>query len=197
MIGEAADTFIFGNRLTRYGETAIGNMICDANVWYLQNVFNQHIDFALHNGGNIRAELPRGAVTREQILTILPFENQLHIVSLRGDELLELFDFIASIPQGNGGFPQFSQELRYTLDIPSQTISNLSIGGQPVDPARIYRLCTNDFLAGGGDGYTVLTRARNPYNTSLLLSSVVMEYISSRSEAIRPLLDGRMVIVGE
>ena len=88
VVGEAADTFVFGNRLTRYQETALGNMITDANVWYFRNVSNQNLDFAFHNGGNMRAELPKGPITMEQILTILPFENYLFIASLRGSEIL-------------------------------------------------------------------------------------------------------------
>ena len=196
VVGEAAEAFVFGNRLTRYQETALGNMICDANVWYFRDVSNQEIDFAFHNGGNMRAELPKGPITREQILTVLPFENYLYIASLRGSELIELFDFIATIPQGSGGFPQFSREVRYTLDVPNQRISNLSIGGAPVDPSRIYRFCTNDYLLGGGDGYTILNRAQNPYNSSLLLSYVVIEYINSQSGIITPSTDGRMTLIG-
>ena len=196
VVGEAADTFVFGNRLTRYQETAIGNMITDANAWYFRTVYNQKIDFVFHNGGNIRAELPRGKLTREQILTVLPFENYLYIVSLKGDEIQALFDFIATIPQGNGAFPQFSKEVRYTLDVPNKKISDLTIGGVPVDPNRTYRFCTNDHILGGGDGYTVLTRAKDPYNTSLLLSYVVIEYINSQNGIITPSTDGRMTIIG-
>jgi 5'-nucleotidase/UDP-sugar diphosphatase len=196
VVGEAAETFVFGNRLTRYQETAIGNMITDSNVWYFKNVFNQDIDFAFHNGGNIRAELPQGPLTREQILTVLPFENYLYIVSLKGSELQGLFDFIATVPQGSGAFPQFSREVRYTLDVPGKAIRDLTVGGAPIDPGKTYRFCTNDYLLGGGDGYTALTRAENPFNTSLLLSYVVIEYIASRDGIISPQTDGRMTVVG-
>lgn len=196
VVGEAADTFIFGNRLTRYQETALGNMICNANVWYFNSNFSQKIDFAFHNGGNMRSELPKGKLTREQILTVLPFENYLYIVSLTGREITELFNFIATVPQGNGAFPQFSKEVGYTLDIPNKTIRDLTIGGAPVDPGKTYRFCTNDFLLAGGDGYTVLTKAQNPFNTSLLLSYVVIEYINSQSGIITPSTDGRIRIIG-
>jgi 5'-nucleotidase/UDP-sugar diphosphatase len=196
VVGEAADTFIFGNRLTRYGETAIGNMITDANVWYFKTVAKQNIDFAFHNGGNMRAELPKGKLTREQILTVLPFENYLYIVSLKGSQVLELFNFIATIPQGNGGFPQFSKEVRYTLDVPGKAVRDLSIGGAPVDPNKTYRFCTNDYLLGGGDGYTVLKNSIDPFNTSLLLSYVVIEYIASQNGIISPATDGRMRVLG-
>ena len=194
VVGVAADDFDFGNRWTRYQETAIGNMITDANYWYVTEVLNQDIDFVFHNGGNIRANLTQGELTREDILTVLPFENILYIVSFKGDKILELFDFIATVPQGNGGFPQFSEQVRYTLDVPGETITDLTIGGAPVDPDKIYRFCTNEYLLGGGDEYNVLTEATDPYNTSLLLSTAVIEYIEKEG-TITPAKDGRMVIV--
>ncbi|MCL2181467.1 MAG: 5'-nucleotidase C-terminal domain-containing protein [Treponema sp.] len=198
VIGRASQTFVFGNRLTRYQETELGNMITDANVWYFRNVSNQRIDFAFHNGGNIRAELPAGPITREQILTILPFDNYLHIVTMTGTQIIELFNFIATIPQGNGGFPQFSSDVRYTIDknIGSGIITELTIGGQPVDPLQVYRFCTNDYILGGGDGYTVMSNAVQPFNSSLLLSYTVIEYIRAQGGVITPALDGRLTIIG-
>ncbi|MDR1587127.1 MAG: 5'-nucleotidase C-terminal domain-containing protein [Treponema sp.] len=197
VVGEASETFVFGNRLTRYQETAIGNMITDANVWYFREVAKQPIDFAFHNGGNIRAELPGGPITQERILTILPFENYLYIVSLRGSEIIELFDFIATIQQGAGGFPQFSGEVRYTIDKTSGgRIKDLTIGGAPVDPNRTYRFCTNDYILGGGDGYVVMKKVQDPFNTSLLLSYVVGEYIKARGGIISPSTDGRLTVIG-
>ncbi|MDR0876660.1 MAG: 5'-nucleotidase C-terminal domain-containing protein [Treponema sp.] len=198
VVGEAAETFVFGNRLTRYGETAIGNMITDANVWYFKTLYNQNIDFAFHNGGNIRAELPKGKLTREQILTVLPFENYLYIVSLKGSDIIELFNFIASIPQGAGGFAQVSKEVRYIIDYSDGdgVLKNLTIGGAPVDPGKIYRFCTNDYILGGGDGYEVMKKAAEPFNTSLLLSYVVIEYIYAQNGLITPKTDGRLTIIG-
>ncbi|MDR0472295.1 MAG: 5'-nucleotidase C-terminal domain-containing protein [Treponema sp.] len=198
VIGDAADAFIFGNRLTRYQETAIGNIITDANAWYFRTVSGLDVDFVIHNGGNIRAELPKGQITRERILTILPFDNYLYIVSMRGSEIIELFNFISTIPQGNGGFPQFSGDVRLTIDKTSGngTVKELSIGGEPVDPERLYRLCTNDYLLGGGDGYEVMKKAIEPFNTSLLLSYVVTEYIKAQEGPVQPGTDGRLNITG-
>ncbi|MDR1869149.1 MAG: 5'-nucleotidase C-terminal domain-containing protein [Treponema sp.] len=197
-IGEAAETFVFGNRLTRYQETAIGNLVTDANAWYFRTVSGQDIDFVFHNGGNIRAELPAGQITQERILTILPFENYLFIVSMTGSQIIELFDFVATIPQGNGGFPQFSSDVRYTVDKTSGAgkITELTIGGKPVDPEKTYRFCTNDYILGGGDGYEVMKQAGDHFNTSLLLSYVVTEYIRAQKDPISPVTDGRLKIIG-
>jgi len=198
VIGNAKETFVFGNRLPRYQETAIGNMISDANVWYFRNVSKQRVDFAFHNGGNIRAELAKGPITQEMLLTVLPFENYLHIVSMTGAQINELFSFIASIPQGNGGFPQFSSDVRYTVDKTGGkgVIKDLTIGGQKVDPNKVYRFCTNDYILGGGDGYAPMLNATDRFNTSLLLSYVVTEYFRAQGGEISPVTDGRLTIIG-
>jgi len=197
VIGQAADTFVFGNRLTRYQETALGNIITDANAWFYRNE-GQELDFVLHNGGNIRAEIPAGPITRENILTILPFENYLYIASMSGSQIIELFDFLATVPQGSGGFPQTSADVRYTIDKTARAgvIKDLTIGGKPVDPNRQYRFCTNDYLLGGGDGYEVMKKAVEPFNTSRLLSDVVIEYIRAQKDPIAPVLDGRLTVIG-
>jgi len=198
VIGTAKETFVFGNRLPRYQETAIGNMISDANVWYFRNVSKQRVDFAFHNGGNIRAEIPKGPITRETLLTVLPFENYLYIVSMTGAQINELFDFIAAIPQGNGGFPQFSSDVRYTVDKTGGkgVIKELTIGGEKVDPNKVYRFCTNDYILGGGDGYAPMLNASDRFNASLLLSYVVTEYFRAQGGEVSPATDGRLTIIG-
>jgi 5'-nucleotidase/UDP-sugar diphosphatase len=198
VVGQARGAFVFGDRLTRKIETALGDLVCDANTWYFRTVYQQELDFALHNGGALRAELREGPITRENILTVLPFENYLYIASLRGSDIIELFNFIATIPQGSGGFPQVSKEIRYTVDYTGDEgrLVDLTINGAPVDPEKTYRFCTNDYLLRGGDGYTVFTRSTEPFNTSLLLSYVVIEYIDAQGGSISPALDGRITVIG-
>jgi 5'-nucleotidase/UDP-sugar diphosphatase len=64
-----------------------------------------------------------------------------------------------------------------------------------VDPNKTYRFCTNDYILGGGDGYEVMKKARDPFNTSLLLSYVVGEYIKAQG-GVSPELDGRLQVIG-
>lgn len=191
------DTFEFGNRLSRYQETAVGNLTCDAIVHYLGTT-GVAVDFAFMNGGGVRAELPKGEVTKEHIMTMLPFENYVYVITMKGSDLIEFFDFVATVPQGAGAFAQVSKETRYTLTYDENkqgTIGNLTIGGQPIDPQKTYRMATNDYLAGGGDGYTVLTRNTDSFNTSMLLSDVVIEYVQTLSQPVSPVLDGRLTVV--
>ncbi|MCL2764538.1 MAG: 5'-nucleotidase C-terminal domain-containing protein [Treponema sp.] len=200
VVGTSTDAYDWANIptygvTTRHTETAIGNMITDSFVWYFTTFTNQEIDFAFTNGGGIRANLPSGEITREDVLTVLPFENYLYAMSMTGDKLLELFDFIKNIEQSSGAFPQFSKEVRYTIDVADKSISNLTVGGAPIDPEKTYRFIAHDFILSGGDGYVVIgNNAFDIYDSSLLLSTIVIDYIKAQG-TISPALDGRMVVV--
>lgn len=191
--------FEFGKRLTRYQEMPLGDFVCDALCAYIRSN-GLTVDGAFTNGGGIRAELPKGNVTREDILTMLPFENYVYVVTLRGDDVEKLFTFIAGIKQGAGAFAQVSKEIRYTITYDKSgngSLSGLTINGQPVDKNRTYKFATNDYVARGGDGYEVLKNAIDTYNTSMLLSTVVMDYAKSLgSGAITPMSDGRITVIG-
>ena len=77
---------------------------------------NLKVDFALTNSGGIRESLPAGKITKGDVLAVLPFDNVLEVVALSGSEVRRLFDYIASIPLGNGAFAQVSREVRVVYD---------------------------------------------------------------------------------
>ena len=196
---KTTDEFIFGNKLSRKIELPLGNFVADAQVAYLASR-GVKVDFGFTNGGNIRAALPKGDVTRENILTVLPFENYVYVVTLKGSDVIELFNFIGSINQGAGGFAQMSKEVSYTITYDAQgmngVISNVLVNGKAIDENATYKIAVNDYLAGGGDGYVALTKSLDTFNTSMLMSDVVIEYAQSLGEAITPTTDGRITIVG-
>lgn len=192
--------FEFGDRLSRYKEIALGDMVSDAQVWYVRDR-GLDVDFGLCNGGNIRAPLPAGDVTRGNLQEVLPFENVLYVLTLKGSDVLALFDFIADIPQGAGAFAQVSREVRYTITYRSDAdgrnhVSHLTVGGKPVDPDGRYKIVTNDYLATGGDGYTVFLRSEDTFNTSMPLCDAVVEYVKTLPQPVMPITDGRITIVG-
>ena len=177
---------------------ALGDLVTDAMVAYLKTT-GVTVDGAITNGGGIRAPLPAGNVTRENILTVLPFENYVYVLTLKGEDVVKLFDFIGSIKQGAGAFTQVSKEIRYTITYDADgngKISGVTIGGKPIDKNRTYRFATNDYMAKGGDGYTVLKASIDTYNTSMLISTVVMEYAQRLQGAVTPATDGRITLVG-
>jgi 5'-nucleotidase/UDP-sugar diphosphatase len=201
VIGQAEGAFEFGNQLPRYQETPLTNAIADASAWYFRIAYNQHVDFAFHNSGSFRAALPAGPITQEQILAVIPSENYLFKGTMKGSDVIKLFEYIASIPQGESGFAQVSEDVHYTIDYTSGTgtLADLSIGGAPVQPERIYTYVTNDFIFGGGDGYDIASKTIEHANSSLLVSFVVIEgikYVTEQGWPIVPYTDGRLTVIG-
>ncbi len=195
VVVKTAAEFEFGSKLSRKKEIALGDLISDAQTAYLASI-GVPVDFAITNGGNIRTHLPEGDVTREDILTVLPFENHVYVVTLKGSDVVKLFDFIGTIPQGAGAFAQVSKEVNMTLNYDAGKIENVTIGGKPIDTSRSYKIAVNDYLAEGGDGYLVFTEAIETFNTSMLLSDVVIDYVQTLVQPIVPKTDGRIKIIG-
>jgi 5'-nucleotidase/UDP-sugar diphosphatase len=158
------------------------------------------IDFGFINGGYIRQGLKKGDITRDDILSIVPFENYLYVVTLSGSDVAALFDYIATINQGARGFPQVSKEISYTITYDEKgmngKISDILINGEKIDLEKMYRIAVTDYLAGGGDGYEVLTKSVDTFNTSMLISDVVVEYAKSFDSEIYPKTENRINIIG-
>lgn len=94
-----------GNRTE---ETNLGNLITDAMLWKA-NSLGEQVDVAITNGGGIRASIPAGDITKNDINTVLPFGNTLSIVKVTGAELLEALEASTyCTPTAVGGFPQVS-----------------------------------------------------------------------------------------
>jgi 5'-nucleotidase/UDP-sugar diphosphatase len=197
VIGRATAEFPYDKQVTRSKESALGDMVCDASVWYLAQQ-GKDVDFAFFNSGSFRAAIAKGDITRENVLTTLPHVNTVFVVSLTGEEVVKLFDFIGTIEQGAGAFPQFSSGARVVIDKTQGAgkITSLSIGGKKVDNGKTYRVCTNDYIVNEGDGYP-LGNATDIYNSSALLSDVVCDYIKAqKGGAITPKTDGRLTVKG-
>lgn len=186
-------------RLPRYGETASGDLLCDAAVWQLEQI-GVHADFAIYNGGGIRTSLPAGDVTSEDILTMLPFENIVYVMTLKGSDVMDLFNFIPTMNQGAGAFAQVSSQVSYTLTFDREgkngRISNVLIDGKPIDTNKTYRIATNDYLAKGGDGYVAFTKAIDSFNSSILINDMVVNYVKTLPSPVEPKTYGRITIIG-
>jgi 2',3'-cyclic-nucleotide 2'-phosphodiesterase (5'-nucleotidase family) len=154
---------------------------------------------ALMNGGGIRGDrtYATGTVlTRKDVLTELPFGNVTVLLELSGADLLSaLENGVSEVEDAAGRFPQVSG-MSFTYDPsrpPGSRIVAVEVGGQPLKSDRIYKLATNEYVYGGGDGYETLSRGTPLIDASggTLLASMVMDYIAQRGE-IAPQLEGRI-----
>jgi len=173
----------------RTGETNLGNLVADAMLAITG------ADAAITNGGGIRTSLEAGEITRGDILSVLPFGNTVVLLEVKGAVLLAaLENGVSQYPQEGGRFPQVAG-VSFSFDPaaePGCRIVEAAVGGRPLEPEKTYTVALNDFLAAGGDGYTMFTEAPVIKEYSLL-DSIVADYI--RENKIRPVeASGRIVL---
>jgi len=181
----------FSNSEIRKTEAALGNLVSDSMLWKTESM---GVDFAIQNGGGIRADLPEGPIRKKLIYEILPFDNSVVTVDMTGAEVQEMFDFISTIPRGKGGFPQVSKGVSFTVDFISGETRDISINGRPIDPNKTYKVATNSFMADGGDNYVMMTKGYQ-YDTSTFQKDVLIEYIHYLGGSVSPEVEGRITVI--
>jgi 5'-nucleotidase/UDP-sugar diphosphatase len=173
VIGTAVVPLNGEREAVRNEETNLGNLIADV----MRDMGNA--DVAFINGGGIRAGIDQGDITVEEVLTVLPYENHLVTLRLKGAEILTIMNRHAGLEPGDGAFLQVSG-LR--VEISNGKIAMLSIGGEQVEMEKPYAIATNDFLAAGGDGYETFKNGKDYVDTGLLVSDIVIDYIKTNRE---------------
>lgn len=165
------------------GESTLGDVITDAMR------ASSGAEVALHNSGGIRADIPAGKITMEQVFTVLPFDNVVVTMDLAGSDLLGILERSGG---GNKGMLQVSG-LRVEYDGAGSKVVSVRVNGLPLDKDRMYRVSTNDFLAAGGDRFGPFKRGRNvAYGNDL--RDVFVEYLKSRSPL--SLKGGERIVMG-
>jgi 5'-nucleotidase/UDP-sugar diphosphatase len=169
----SSDELLKGDRETvRSGETNLGNLITEA----FRSKFSA--DLSVTNSGGIRDSLPAGDINYENILTVLPFGNDVVTTEMTGAELKGYLNSVLDTANpGTGAFPQFSG-LEVVYHQKSQRFSRLLVGGKSLDPRKTYRLALPSFIAGGGDRYPKLKTVKTYGFTD---ASILREYITAHS----------------
>ena len=178
----------------RTREAAIGNLIADA----MRDGVNADIGFA--NGGGIRAGkiyTPGTIITRRDMLLEMPFGNVVVKLRLTGAQIWDALENGVSQVENNAGrFPQVSGlSFTYKKGVSKGSrIVSVKIGGQNLNKNRSYTVATNNYAAGGGDGYSVFKKGTVLIDESgaTLLAGMVMNYIKAKG-SVSPKVEGRIV----
>jgi 2',3'-cyclic-nucleotide 2'-phosphodiesterase (5'-nucleotidase family) len=149
-----SDRSLTSDRLVvRRQESELGNLFADAIRW------QTGAEIAVVNGGSLRANLPKGNVTKGDCLAIFPFGNTIRMAEVQGKVIRQMMEHsVFSYPASFGGFLDFSGmtvDCDPTLPVGSR-IKEIKVNGVLLDDERIYTLSTNDFLFAGGDNYEML-----------------------------------------
>lgn len=187
----SASTVIDRNR-TESGETALGNLIADAQQAAALAASNQGSDFTLMNAGGVRADLlinSSNQITFGDVFSVQPFGNSLVTMSLTGKQIRELLE-----QQWSGAnaattrILQPSKEFSYSYKqdaTVSPRASNIMIAGQALVDTQVYRVTVNSFIADGGDNFTVLKQGKNPIGGGQDID-VLEKYVTQNSPLSAP-----------
>ncbi|ELY3543330.1 bifunctional UDP-sugar hydrolase/5'-nucleotidase [Cronobacter turicensis] len=156
----------------RFVQTSMGQLILNAQI------ARTGADFAVMSGGGIRDSIEGGDITYKDVLKVQPFGNTLVYVDMTGREVLEYLTAVAQKKPDSGAYPQFAN-VSFTAS--GGTLNDVKIKGEPVDPAKTYRMATLSFNATGGDGYPLIDKKPGYVNTGFVDAEVLKQYIQQSS----------------
>jgi len=157
-------------------ESTLGNWAADLVHTQCERYLKQKVDFAVLNYGGLRIpSLPKGAVTKGKIFELMPFDNTLVVLEMKGSELGALFHHIAA----KGGWP-ISKHLQ--LKVRNGKALDATIGGQKILKEQVYRIATNDYIANGGDKCTFF-KGKPQIQTNKLFRDAIIEFVEAETKA--------------
>lgn len=172
-------------------EGSLGNFVSDAVLKKTNDNYkptdNLPANICLLNNGGLRAQLPKGPVTRGNAFELMPFENSIVVLTLTGEKTKQLFQ---SLVEFNGA--PFAGA---TIKAKGKKISELKINGELFDINKNYKVTTSDYLAGGGDKYDFF---KNPVKVDTLnykLRDAIIDYMietNQKGNTIKGKKDGRI-----
>ncbi len=168
-------------------ESELGNLLADIILEKTKEHTGKNIDVAVTNSGGIRAELPAGGITLGNVYEIMPFENEIVVLTLSGQTMKKFIDYI-----GQRKDPQAGMQL--VIDKSSNQVIEVKINGLPLDENKTYTVATSDYVANGGDKAEFLKERLGYDKIGLLLRDAFVDYFKQKGrkgETINPKKDGR------
>ncbi|MBB6372348.1 5'-nucleotidase C-terminal domain-containing protein [Chryseobacterium shigense] len=179
--------------LTKQGDNSnLGNLLADytfegADVWAKKNL-NKNVDAALINIGGIRTTIGKGDILLKSVFEVMPFENEVIIVKMKGSDLQGLFDYYAKTQVNNPVSHLY-------IETNNGQLAKSQINGKSVDPAKDYYIATSDYLALGGDNMKFFSKGES-ISTGIRLRDLFIEYFKKNPEVV-PNTDVRLNFIGK
>lgn len=170
-------------------ECSMGNLSADLLRDGAARVSNRSLDIAFLNTGGLRVEWPQGSITRAMVFELMPFENMVEYIQLKGSSVQILMDQIAA----RGGAPVAG----ITFDILNGKAINLKIAGKQLNTEQAYTLVSTDYLLNNGDKYEIPSYieriALNIKFRDLLIDE--LNFMNQQGKILHPNTDGRVKTV--
>jgi len=156
-------------------QTNIGSLQADITLVAANKIFNlrekKSVSICLLNNGGIRAIIPKGNVTTRTAFELMPFENNLVVVALKGDQIVEMVNYIISEKK-----PHPLSGMQIILNKDGKSYKSITVQGKPLDPNTTYYVATNDYLYNGGDSMFFFKKGSAVYDLDYKLRNVWIDY---------------------
>jgi 2',3'-cyclic-nucleotide 2'-phosphodiesterase (5'-nucleotidase family) len=170
--------------------TAIGNLMADAIMELSNPIFKsrtgKNLDMVLLNHGGIRSVLSKGNITTRTAYSLMPFENSVIVVALKGTVIMEMTSYLKEFGKPH---PISGIELVLNSD---NTYNTILIGGEPVEMEKTYHVATNDYLYKGGDQMYFLKKSDTLYDLNYKIRTVLIDYFKTY-DTLSPTKDQRFI----
>lgn len=166
-------------------ESNLGNLVCDAIRHYAGT------QVAFQNSGGIQANVKSGGITLRDLYKVLPFDNEVVVMTLTGINLKEILINSATRTYGVLQTSGLTYSFRGPAAPGGPELLDASIDGKPLDETASYTVATNSFLAGGGDRYKPFTQGTD-VKIMDPLREVVKDYLKNASQ-VNPAIEGRII----
>lgn len=169
--------------LNKQGDnSSLGNLLADftlngAQEWAKKNNYPS-VDAAVINSGGIRSTIGVGDILLKHVYEVMPFENELVLVKMKGSDLNLLFSHYLETQKAN-------PVSGLTIETASGALTRQLVGGKPVDPQKTYFIATSDFLALGGDGMKFFGKGEM-ISTGIKLRDLYIEKFRAMPEVAVP-----------
>lgn len=160
---------------------ALGRLITHVLLEVTKSNFRQKIDLAFQNNGGIRAEIPAGNITIGTMFRLMPFDNEIAVVDMTGEQLERLFEDMGKTIVSFGAAVS-----GVSLVYRDGKLISAKVGGRSIKKGRIYKVALTDYLFKGGGDYPILWEASNYQPTGILLRDAMVDYIKQHKRITAP-----------
>jgi len=162
--------------------STLGNFLADAYLWAAAMHTKQSVEVAFMNHGGIRVNrIAAGKVTRRNIFEVMPFDNALVVIEIKGSLLKSYLDFLAA-SGGGGGVAGLSYQIQ------DKKAVNILVGGLLLDPNKSYTMANSDYAVDGGGGFNAFKKLQQN-RTNYLQRDAILDYCKMHKDA------GKQVVV--
>ncbi len=170
--------------------TAIGNFMADVIFDEANPIFNKrtgkNIDMVLLNRGGIRSILSKGNITSRTAYQLMPFENSIVVIALKGSQINALINYLSKAKTAH---PISKLKLEIDKDY---NIIEASINNTPIETSKVYYVATSDYLYNGGDSMTFFKPNDSAYVLNYKIRNALIDNFK-KVDTISPVIDNRFI----